>query len=90
MRDLERLFGRPLRSAGASLADQNAAQAILSGRSIHMLEGKGETAAEDREALGKVADVVIEVLIAAKNLTVPNCPGTGLISVPTSRRPPSA
>jgi hypothetical protein len=82
MRDIERLFGRPLRSAGASLADQNAANAILGDKSIHSIEGNSAAAIEKRDALAQITDTVIEVLISPKNVTVSEISGERAYSVP--------
>jgi hypothetical protein len=70
VRDVERLFGRPLRSAGASLADQMVAAQLIADRPIAEFIGTTDTpqARKDREALGKIADAVIEVLISSKNV----------------------
>jgi len=82
MRDIERLFGRPLRNAGANLTDQNAANAILGDKSIHSIEGTSPAAAEKRDSLAKVTDVVIEVLISPKSVTVTEISGERAYSVP--------
>lgn len=82
MRDIERLFGRPLRNAGASLADQNAANAILGEKSIHSIEDNSAAAVGKRDALAQVTDAVIEVLISAKSVTVSELSGERAYSVP--------
>jgi hypothetical protein len=82
MRDIERLYGRPLRNAGANLTDQNAATAILGDKSIHSIEGTSPAATEKRDALAQVTDVVIEVLIAPKSVTVTEISGERAYSVP--------
>jgi hypothetical protein len=77
LRDIERLFGRPLRAAGATLADQEAAAQILGGKSIKTIAGDagGEKGATDRQTIAQFAEVVIEVLISAKTVTVPEVSG---------------
>jgi hypothetical protein len=76
VRDLERLFGRPLRMAGVNLADQRIAAQLLTG-------GSGaDQAKKDREALNQVADVAIEILISSRNVTVPEISGDKTYSVP--------
>lgn len=84
VRDVERLFGRPFRMGGAKLADHRIASQLLQGHSIQELlpTASGTTAARDREALLKVADVVIEVLISSKSLTVPGVAGDATYPIP--------
>ena len=82
MRDIERLFGRPLRNAGASLADQNAANTLLGDKSIHSIEGNSPLAIERRKALAVFTDTVIEVLISPKSVTVSELSGDRAYSVP--------
>ena len=83
-RDVERLFGRPLRLAGATLADQTVATQMLAGRNIKdfTMPVEGEQAHKDREALGKIADVVIEVLISSKNINVTRISGPQTCTIP--------
>ncbi|MFM8471883.1 MAG: hypothetical protein ACKODH_18295, partial [Limisphaerales bacterium] len=71
-RDVERLFGRPLRMGGASLADQRVATQFIPNRSLNAIlaDTNGEAARKDREALAKVADVAIEVLISSRQLVI--------------------
>ncbi len=84
IRDIERTFARPLRMAGASFADQKVATQILAGKDIQdfVSPTEGEQARKDREALSKVADVVIEVLLSYKNATVTRVSGPQTYSVP--------
>lgn len=84
IRDVERLFGRPLRAAGANLADQRVASQLLTDKPIGQFIGTTESlqARKEREALLKVADAVIEVLISSKTITVPTVSGDQNISVP--------
>jgi len=84
VRDVERLFGRPLRTAGASLADQKVAAQLIADRPIEEFTGTTDTpeARKDREALSKVADAVIEILISSKTTTVPTLSGDHTITVP--------
>jgi hypothetical protein len=42
----------------------------------------GDSAAKDRAALAKIADVAIEVLISSRNLTVPEVSGDKTVVVP--------
>jgi hypothetical protein len=80
VREVERLFGRAFRNAGATLADQKSAAALLEDNPGHRLVG--DQAAKDREALAKVADVAIEVLISSRSLTVTELSGDKTYSVP--------
>ena len=82
VRDVERLFGRPLRMAGAGLADQRAATQLLAGREFRSLGTEGEQARKDREALSKVADVAIEILISSKNVQVAEVSGDKTYTIP--------
>ncbi len=71
-RDVERLFGRPLRIGGAHLADQRVVASLLADRPLDdLLAHSNDAARKDREALEKVADVVIEVLISSRAITIP-------------------
>ncbi|HEY2951038.1 MAG TPA: hypothetical protein VGK40_00570 [Verrucomicrobiae bacterium] len=81
VRDVERLFGRPLRMGGASLADQRVATQLIADRPVKDLAAN-ESARKDREALSKIADVVVEVLISSKNVTVSEIAGDQTYAVP--------
>ena len=80
VREIERLFGRAFRHGGATLADQKSAVALLEDNPGHRLVG--DQAAKDREALGKIADVAIEVLISTRNLPVIEVSGDTMQPVP--------
>lgn len=84
VRDVERLFGRPLRAAGVSLADQGVATQLIGDRSIRafVVNTEGEAARKDRDALAKIADVAIEVLISSRNLSVSETTSDQVYSVP--------
>jgi hypothetical protein len=84
VRDVERLFGRPLRAAGATLADQKVAAQLIADKPIADFIGTTDTpqARKDREALGNIADAVIEILISSKSITVPTISGSQNITVP--------
>ena len=84
MRDVERLFGRPLRAASASLADQNTARQLLADKPISELAGSTDSpeSRKDREALSQIADAVIEILISSKNVDVPTIAGSTSITTP--------
>lgn len=81
IRDIERLFGRPLRMAGASLADQDFADE-LSDKPAATPAAAGEQARRDREALSKLADVALEILIAPKNIPVAEPSGDRVYALP--------
>ena len=80
VREIERLFGRAFRNAGALLADQKIATALLPEEpGAHLV---GDNAAKDRKALSDVADIAIEVLISSRNITVPEVSGDATYPVP--------
>ena len=64
----------------SALADQKSAVALLEDNPGHRLVG--DQAAKDREALGKIADVAVEVLISSRSLTVPEVSGDKTYTVP--------
>lgn len=80
VREIERLFGRAFRNAGARLADQKSAAALLDEKTGGRLVG--DQAAKDRAALANIADIAIEVLISSRNLTVPEISGDKNYPVP--------
>ena len=83
-RDIERLFGRPLRDAGAVLVDQKVAAQLIADRPLEDFVGTADTpqARKDREALTKSADAVIEILMSSRDVSVPTISGNQTISVP--------
>lgn len=83
VREVERLFGRPFRMAGASLADQKVAASLIADKPLdHFVAPANDAARKDREALAKVADVAIEVLVASRNVTVTGISEDKVVSVP--------
>src|SRR5579884_3262890 len=83
VRDVERLFGRPFRAAGARLADQKVAASILADKPFDTFAAGGsDQARKEREALGSVADVAVEVLVSSRNVTVSNISGDEVVTVP--------
>lgn len=84
VRDVERLFGRPLRAAGAALADQETAVQLIANRPLQqMLQNtEGEQARKDRDTLAKISDVVLEVLISSRQMVVPEVSGDKVYTVP--------
>jgi hypothetical protein len=80
VRDIERLFGRAFRHAGAQLADQRVATALLPEvAGAHLV---GDNADKDRKALSEIADIAIEVLISSRNIIVPEVSGNVTYPVP--------
>lgn len=83
VRDIERLFGRPLRAGGARLADQRTATSLLADKPLdHFTAALNESARKDREALVAVADVVVEILVSSRTLKVAGISGDTYQSVP--------
>jgi len=83
VRDVERLFGRPFRAAGVQLADQRIAAALIADKPFdHFTASGNEQARKDREALAKVADIVIEVLISSREVLLPKVSGDQTAVVP--------
>lgn len=68
VRDVERLFGRPLRMATAKLIDQKVATDMMASGKFESLALEGEQARKDRAALSQHADVAIEILISSKEV----------------------
>jgi hypothetical protein len=86
-RDIERLTARPYRAAGAIFADQKVAASMLPDSSITSHAGLNrylvtEDGRKDREALAKVTDIVIEVLMSSRALTVQQISGAQTVAVP--------
>jgi hypothetical protein len=80
VREIERLFGRAFRHAGAQLADQMIATSLLPEEpGAHLT---GDQSAKDRQALSKIADIAIEVLISSRNIVVPEVSGDVTYPVP--------
>ncbi len=77
-RDLERLFGRPLRIAGANLTDRSVALQLIA--EALGKDSKGEPA--NRDALLKGADVAIEILVSSHSVPVTGLSGDRTIAVP--------
>jgi len=84
VRDVERLFGRPLRQGGASLVDQKVAAELLADKPITDFVGSNDSpeARKDREAIGKIADVVVEILISSKTVVVPTISDAQSATIP--------
>ncbi|MEO7598054.1 MAG: hypothetical protein ABIV50_03915 [Opitutus sp.] len=80
VREIERLFGRVFRNAGARLADQRAATVLLTDQPGVRLGG--DQGAKERDALKQVADIAVEVLISSRNLTVAGISGDNTYTIP--------
>jgi hypothetical protein len=81
-RDIERLVAGPLREAGATIVDEGTATALISDRPLSAITTEGEQARKDREAISQVADVVLEVLVSSRSVTVPDLTGDKTYPVP--------
>jgi hypothetical protein len=82
-REVERLLGRPLRYAGAALADQKSAAALIADRPLdHFTAPTDEAARKDREALAKVADIVLEALVSTRPAKVVGVASDEIVQVP--------
>jgi hypothetical protein len=83
VRDVERLFGRPFRAAGARLADQQVAASLLADKPFDTFAAVGgDQARKDREALANVADIAVEVLVSSREVTVTTISGEAVVTVP--------
>lgn len=84
VRDVERLFGRPLRHGGAKITDQRVATQLMANRPLEQIlnASNGEQARKDREAISQYADVVLEVLISSRNVVVPEVSGDKVYTAP--------
>lgn len=82
-RDVERLLGRPFRAAGVALADQKTAASLLADKPLdHFTAPANDAARKDREALAKIADLVIEVLISSRTVVVTEVSGQTTAAAP--------
>jgi hypothetical protein len=84
VRDVERLFGRPLRAAGATLVDHSVATHVIGNKPLTNFTSPTGTgvANKERAALNKIADVAIEVLISSRKVNVTEVSGTTQATVP--------
>ncbi len=80
VREIERLFGRVFRNAGARLADQKTAAALAADQPGARLSASQSV--KEREALRQVADIAIEVLISSRDITVRQISGDATYNVP--------
>jgi hypothetical protein len=82
VRDVERLFGRPLRLGGATIVDQKIATQLIGPVKSMLEDHESEQAKKDREAVLKIADAVVEVLISSRSVTVPTVSGDKTLLIP--------
>lgn len=84
VRDVERLFGRPLRHGNAKITDQRVATQLMVSRTVEEILKSTDTeqARKDRDAIAKHADVVLEVLISSRNIVVPEVSGDKVYAAP--------
>ncbi len=84
VRDVERLFARPLRMAGVHVADQRIATQLIGGKvgDGFSVEPDSDQSRREREAVAKIADVVLEVLVSSKDVPVAELSGDRTYSAP--------
>lgn len=84
LRDIERLFGRPLRHAGARLADQGSATQLIPDLPLKdfSVPTEGSQAYKDRQALARIADVALEILVSSREVVVPGFSGSRTYTLP--------
>ena len=79
-REVEKLFGRPLRLAEAALSDLP--ESMFTGLEKTSSRNPLDWIKTDREALSRLADVVIEVLISSRSTSVREISGDRIYTVP--------
>ncbi|MCF7668840.1 MAG: hypothetical protein K9N48_03585 [Verrucomicrobia bacterium] len=84
VREVERLLGRPLRMAGVTLVDQKLATQMMEDTELsEVLESTGGAQArKDREAINKIADVALEVLVSSREVVAAEVSGEKRYTVP--------
>ena len=84
LRDIERLFGRPLRHGGARLADQRMATQLIPDFPLkdYSVPTEGSQAYKDRKALAQISDVVLEILVSSRDIIVPGISGNRTYTLP--------
>ena len=83
-RDIERLFGRPLRFAGVTLVDESIAHPQPVNRPPGEGSGgeAGQVALPEGPALARLADVVVEILVSTRTVTTAEVGGDRTYTVP--------
>ncbi|GDY19206.1 hypothetical protein LBMAG56_05510 [Verrucomicrobiota bacterium] len=79
-REVEKLFGRPLRIAEAALSDLP--ESMFTGLEKTSSRNPLDWIKTDREALSRLADVVIEVLISSRSVSVREISGDRVYTAP--------
>jgi hypothetical protein len=84
VRDIERELGRQLRYCGTTLADQKLATQLMKDQTLQhfTVATEGQQTVKDREAIAKYTDVVIQVLISSKQMTLTELAGPRTIPIP--------
>jgi len=82
--EMERWFARPLRSAGATITDLREATQLIGDSALKNVFARvgDEQARKDREALKKITDIVVEILIAPRHVPLPGTNETKTYVVP--------
>lgn len=81
--DIEQVFSRPLLVAGATLADQKKADALMADKWLKAPDPSGDAkAARDRDSLRNIADVGIEILIVPSDAVAKENSADKTVSIP--------
>lgn len=88
-RDIERLVGKPFRYVGAPITDQKTAASLISeieldttNRTSLIYALRNDATRKDREALLKITDVVIEVLVSTRTVNIAQVSGDRTVTLP--------
>lgn len=81
--EVTRLFARPFRAAGAQLVASDVVAPLVAGKAFgHFTAAGSEQARRDGAALARVADVIVEVAIADREVLLPRVAGDRVFVVP--------
>lgn len=70
--EVTRAFDQPFREGGVRLADPTAVATLMAGKPlVHFTASGSEAARRDRAALAQVADVIVEVVVARREVVLP-------------------
>lgn len=70
--EVARQFDQPFREGGVRLADPTAVATLMAGKPlVHFTASGSEAARRDRAALAQVADVIVEVVVAQREVVLP-------------------
>ncbi len=77
IQDVERLFARPFQAAGAAVADAKAVSDVIGNKPLDefIASANSPQARKNRDALAKIADAVVEIVISSKNISAPDGQG---------------